>query len=709
MLLAENSQSTLLPPNEILGDIADGRRAFHLAFAKGIRPAPSMTVSQWAEKYRVVSAESGSSRPGKWDNALTPYLVEPMNAMGLDDPCDEVSACKSHQTGFTEAAMNAVGKIIHMDPAPVLWVLPTLDEVSKFNRVKFTPMVDETGVLKGRVKDQKSRSGEGSTGAFKRFSGGYLQMTGANSSAGLQMLSARVRVGDEISEFPTDAGERGDPLSQSDMRLTAWEAVGTKKINISTPALKGECRITKKFEASDQCRFFVPCPHCGAVHVLEFQNLKWDGDEAPFGAYFICPANGCVIEHHHKPFMLARGVWIKTFDGGEDNPPPPAIIAAEDVEQWRARKGRGGHRGFHIWQAYSPFVGWDDIVAKHLDAEGNPSKEKTFHQQVLGRAYEEVGDSPDHEKLFLRREVYPSGRLPVGALVPTGFCDVQGDRLEWAVWAWGIGIEGWLIDKGVIEGNPETDETVWQRLDAVIGRTYEDHMGKHWPIEAFGIDAGYLSHRVYDFVRRHGERVFALKGKEGALRPMMGTPTRVDVSWGGRLIKGGCLLWVTGVDPAKSDIYARLRKTIQGPDADGHAPLGCLHLPDWVDETYIKQLTAEYRKKIDKNGQQHLAWICPKDVRNEALDIVVGSRILAYHIGLDHFTSDRWKTLAAQRGAPLDDIQHSLAQLWAPGVGLPSGDVDASERRSPDGVRKVVDRSAAQVERGASGVRVRGQ
>jgi len=708
MRLAESLNPTPLPPSEIAGDLVDGRKVFYQAFAQGVMPPPQMSVSAWAEKYRYVSAESGSPHPGKWSNARTPYLVEPMDAMGLDDPCDEVTGCKSHQIGFTESAMNAVGKIIHMDPAPVLWVLPTLDEVSKFNRVKFTPMVSETKVLSDRVKDQKSRSGEGSTGAFKRFSGGYMMTTGANSSAGLQMVSARVRVGDEIAEFPTDAGERGDPLAQADKRLTAWDALGTKKINISTPGIKGLCRISKKFDASDQCRFYVPCPECGTFQVLEFKNLKWDKDEAPFGAFFVC-VHGCCIQHHHKLSMIAQGVWIKTFDGGDENPPPPQAIEADKIEIWRARKGRGAHRGFHIWQAYSPFVSWDKIVAEHLDADGNPAKEKTFFQQVLGQAYEDVGEAPDHEKLFARREAYPLGRMPVGALVPTGFCDVQGDRLEWAVWSWGIGLTGWLIDKGIIEGNPETDDSVWQKLNAVISRTYEDYQGKQWPIEAFGIDAGYLSHRVYDFVRRQGPTVMAMKGKEGALRPMMGTPTKVDVNWRGRYVRGGCQLWITGVDPTKSDIYARLSKTIQGQDAYGNWPLGCLHLPDAVDESYIKQMTAEYRKEVDKNGQPDLRWVCPRDVRNEALDIVVGSRILAYHLGLDHYSTDRWKQLAEQRGAPPEQVQHSLAQLWSPGASLPD-----SERRSPEGdgkpvERQTVDRSANVVERGGGAVRVRGQ
>ena len=32
---------------------------------------------------------------------------------------------------------------------------------------------------------------------------------------------------------------------------------------VSTPTIRGVSRIEREYEASDQRRFFVPCPHCG--------------------------------------------------------------------------------------------------------------------------------------------------------------------------------------------------------------------------------------------------------------------------------------------------------------------------------------------------------------------------------------------------------------------------------------------------------------
>ncbi len=47
--------------------------ALDAAFADGIRPEPDVTIAEWAELHRWVSAE-GSSSVGPWRNDKTPYL-----------------------------------------------------------------------------------------------------------------------------------------------------------------------------------------------------------------------------------------------------------------------------------------------------------------------------------------------------------------------------------------------------------------------------------------------------------------------------------------------------------------------------------------------------------------------------------------------------------------------------------------------------------
>jgi len=42
---------------------------------KSLRPPPNLTVSEWAEQYRYLSAEA-SSEHGKWHNDRVPHLIE---------------------------------------------------------------------------------------------------------------------------------------------------------------------------------------------------------------------------------------------------------------------------------------------------------------------------------------------------------------------------------------------------------------------------------------------------------------------------------------------------------------------------------------------------------------------------------------------------------------------------------------------------------
>ena len=670
------------PLRKRLPGIASGRAALVAGLIAGITPPAEMTVAEWAEQERKVSAESGSPYPGDWSNDLAPYGVEVMECMSFSDPCRQVTLVKSHQVAGTEFGVNLAGYVIDKHPSPIVIVLPTIDEGSKYERVKLAPTIEATPALKHRVKTERSRSREGSTMAFKRFRGGFLQVTGANSSTGLQMISCRVLIAEEISEWPLDAGNRGDPLAQVEKRLTAWSQKKPKRYYGSTPGVTGECRITEKYEASDQRRYYVPCPHCGTFQVLNWGNMKWRNTTAPIHAYMVCAAHGCIIEHFEKKAMVVAGVWIKTYeDGGAE---PGRTIDPEDLQRYRDRPSNGREPGFHIWQAYSPFVTWDDTVAEWLESEGKPLKEKTFTQQVLGEAYKESGEAPDYEKLLLRREPYALGTLPPSVLVLTAMADVQKWGIVWGVYGWGIGMNGWLVDKGIVECDPSHIDA-WQPMDAVVSKHYETWNGHVLPIEAFGVDSGYLSNTVYLFTRRY-DRVFALDGRDGWQTPPIGTPSKKQVKWNGRPVKGGVLLWPTGTWSLKSHFYAALRKTIQGPNVDGNWPIGCIRFPDACDEAFFKEATAEYLKETQRYGRTVQVWDKARDQANEQLDIAVGALAMAAHLRLMDMSNERWRALAEERGAPPEQAQKDLAALWAPKpvdqAARPSSSADGGERRS---------------------------
>lgn len=640
--------------------IASGNAAAIEALIVGLTPPARTPLSQWAAENRYVSAESGSPHPGRWRNEVAPYLVEIQDCLSLHHPARSVTFMKSAQVAGTEAGINLFGQVVDETPAPMLIVLPNLEEAAKYVRLKLQPTIDATPCLRAKVKDQKSRDADGSTIAFKRFAGGYAQVTGANSSSGLQMISARVLVCEEISEWPLEVGGRGDPLAQAETRQTAFDDYAKSFYN-STPKIKGQCRVTAKYEASDQRRYYLPCPHCGDYFVLKWPHLKWKSDFAPHGAYVSPPCCGVDIEHHQKRAMVAAGVWLKTYKGPDA---PGDIVAPGDIERHRARESRGRQPGFAIWQGYSNLVGWDTTVAKFLEAKGLPDKEQTFTQQVLGEAYEMKGDAPDHAILMARRESWTAGAVPDGVLIITCAVDVQKPYLQYEVVGWGVGKTTWSIEHGVLEGQTSLDD-VWSKLAEVYEKTWPDSRGRRWGIDMMAVDSGYETQRVYDFVRRRA-KCMAVDGQPGSLHPVLGTPKKQDVTFGGKLIKSGVLLWPVGAWQLKGELYANLAKkgVLDGAPA---FPPGYCHFDRTWDEEMFKQLTAEALVPwVNKRtGQTELVWKKLPTQANEALDIRVYARAAAEHLGISRLTREDWAVLAAERNAPMEGEQTDMAAYWA--------------------------------------------
>lgn len=638
-------------PLDGIEGLAPARDVLFGALAAAIRPKPKLRVSEWAGKYRVVSAESGSRYPGKWRNDRAPHLVEIMDAFGPDDPCEDVVFAASAQVGKSETGINVFGYVAHYQPGPAIIVLPSFDEMKKYVRQKLQPAIDESPVLRARVLESASKGESGSTASFKKFRGGFAQITFAGSSKGLQMLSARYTLGDEVTEWPAAAGERGDPVDQLKTRTRIFER-DRKRGWFSTPGLAGTCRITADYEKSDMRRRYAPCPHCGAYHVLKFENLKYRSEEWPHRAYLECPANGCVIEHSEKPAMLANAEWIVT--AGDE--PPGDWFPAEELEKWRSYTISTRIRGFHIWQAYSLFASWDSIIADWLAAKGNSEKMRVFTQQVLAEPFEDKGEAPDAEMLFKARVVkHELGAPPPGPVVFTGATDVQGNRLEWAVWGWGPGMQRWLVDKGVIEGDPH-DREVWAQHDLLLERCKYDLGGvRPVAVEAWAVDSGYASQHVYNYTRgRHG--LFAIDGRDGRNEPFIGSPKKVDVKLNGKRVKGGAVIWPVGTFGLKSDLYSAVRKAIAGRNDAGAWPDGSMILPGDIDLAYAEQLTSEHLvTKEAKSGVLTKAWQKLQGRPNEALDIACYARAMAFYLRLDRLTPDEWRALQRERAPEKDE------------------------------------------------------
>jgi phage terminase large subunit GpA-like protein len=612
-----------------------------------------------------------------------PYLREPTDCLHPDHPARRVTLKFSAQTGKTEVGVNWFCFIVDRAPGPMLSVLPTGAESIKYNRVKLQPTIDASPRIRQRVRPENSRDEAASTTAFKRFSGGFNQIVTASSSKGLQMISVRWLVLDEISGFPRDVDGRGSPSSQARSRQKAFGDLA-KELSISTPGMAGECEISDLYDASDRRRFYIPCPHCGDYGLLKYEAMLAPSPSTANRAAFVCEGCGGVLEEAHRGPMVAGGRWIPTWVPDDDRP-VPTVIPADQIDTYAIPpcSGRvvGREPGYAIWSAYSPMESWTDIWQRGQDARADPAQLKVYVQQFLGEPYEPKNDTPDFEKLLGARKPWPRGVVPWPASVLTGFIDVQGNRLEWGLWAWGEGFQGWLVDRGVIS-HAYTEDEAWAAIDALTSRRWPTAGGGEVDVMSWGVDTGAFSQALYDRVgRRHG--LLATKGdNRPSAAPLK--KGRADLrDHRGRAIAGRRLnLAFIGNFDLKLSVYEGLRSLVAGPDPSGAWRPGTLHLPDWVGEDELRQLTAEVlidpreyeagaankrRGALVKTGERR-EWRKKPHQPNEALDIVVGARALAWGEGAGQLANSEWRERAAKAHRVGEQPTLFSAPLVAPGT-----------------------------------------
>jgi phage terminase large subunit GpA-like protein len=670
--------------HERLPGLSPGRRILAEALAQHARPEQELTVSEWADRYRKVSAESGSRYPGPWSTARTPYLREPMDCLHPDHPARRVALKFSAQTGKSEIPVNWFGFIVDRAPGTMLMVLPSLDEAIKFNRVKIQPTVDASPQIRHRVRPENARDEASSTTSFKRFSGGFAQIVTASSSKGLQMVSIRYLVMDEVSEYPLDTDGRGSPIDQARARQKSYsDGDLAKEFASSTPGLAGTCRITGMYEDGDRRRFYVACPHCGDRQTLRWENMQPPSETTRRRVTFNCVSCGQFIDQVEREAMLATGEWIPTRsnDPSQELPgaiydPVPEHFPPEDLAKWSCAPCEGRCRdwqpSYALWSAYSPMESWGDIYARGVAAKGDPLKEKTFCQQDLGEPYDPTSDAPDHERLMAVRRFWPKGTVPFPAAVVSGFIDVQeSGTFEWAVWGWGPGFQGWLVDCGIIirSGDIDADFAI---LDALCARTFPTEAGVELTPIAWGIDTGNETQLLYDKVAGR-PWLTATKGVgKNKAPPLFMSKAQLKDGFG-RAIPGRIIdLGLIGTFDLKSAVYKGLKALAAGPREDGSYPHGTLHLPDWINEDYCRQLTAEVlidpqaeakgkakRALLERPGD-HREWRKLPGRKNEALDEVVGAKALAWQEGAGQISASRWEELVAAAHRPPKPVTPDL-------------------------------------------------
>lgn len=549
-----------------------------LGFQAGIKPDPRLTITEWAERYRVLTSES-SSDVGLYRVARTPFAKEIMDVLSPSDPTEQVKVIKGTQLGFSTIGDNVAMCYLDFYPCPILYIVPTETLAKGTSKRRITPSLRELPRLANKVVGGKSKDDVGEV-MTKQVPGGILQFGWSQSTASFRSFSARVIILDDVDGFGS-FGE-GDPLALAKARGDGFPNL---KIYVnSTPTLKGHSNIETEYEDSDQREYFMPCPHCSQKMVFKWEYFVFTVNDRGLiegDVTCACPHCGSTIHEYQKTKMMADGEWIPQNEGHP-------------------------YKGYKLPSFYSPYgmLSWYQIAKEFITAYAlmKTGDSRLYQVWKNTRCAEVFADNLKGVTINSANErVEDYGcQVPNAVKIITAGVDTQDDRFEIEVLGHGVGGETWSIDYKVIAGDPQFANTQME-LDNYLDQQFVREDGSTMKISATCVDTGGgRTKQMYDYCgARIANNIFGIKGANTQNFPV--TNKTID-----DIDDTDFTLIILGVSTIKDDFYARLKVHKTGNNF--------CHFPnlDVYNDKYFKMLTAE--KKNSKNAYEKVT------PRNEALD-----------------------------------------------------------------------------------------
>ena len=539
------------------------RRIFMDILHKTLRPPEKLTVSQWAERYRVLGESSNFK--GRWNNTVTPYLVGIMDA--FQDPyIQEINFCKSTQVGGTEAMLNMLGWCITESPATAMIVYPSDDLAKTVSKSRIRPFLEKTQAIAERYRPKASKELE------LRLDGMTIYLRGSNSPSKLASIPVKYLFFDETDKMEGATKKEASPYSLARERTRTY-ANSKKIVTISTPTLKTNYTWTIHENADEQRRFFVPCPHCGKEILFVFSQLKFDKDEKKemgvreraATAVYICPECGGKITDKDKYSMLQKGQW-----------------KAEN----KKCAGRAKSVSFWLNALYSRFLTWADIAEEFLASKDDPERLQNFVNSWLAEPWEDTRLKTSSELVLECQTDTEEFIVPDWAELLTGGIDVQENCVYWTIRAWGTSMTSQNICHGQAIGLEEAED--------IMNLTYRTADGSGLLVSLALIDSGDQTEMVYDFCARNSEWALPAKGSAA-----MGSHFRISKINRADSKAYGMNLVLIDVGKYKDAIAARMQRK---------SGKGAWMVHKDCDMEYANQVTAEHKVTERRAGKKRVIW-----------------------------------------------------------------------------------------------------
>lgn len=640
------------------------------------RPPRRMLPSEAAAQYLY-------TEKGAWDPALTPMLVEPLNALGGREYTGIVFVGPARTGKTMSLLLGGVAYIVTCAPGDTLMVQMSQDTARDFSRMDLDRAIRNSPALADRLSprarddntyDKFFRSGivlKLGWPAVSQLSSKTLQyvfLTDYDRPENRDDVDGEGPMWDLAAKRIETYMSRGKCLAESspgdDYTDPRWQPATPHE----APPARG---ILSLYNRGTRARWYWPCLHCGeyfepkpgidcfalpAFEQLEDMVQRIDlMTLADQFAHVVCPHCGGLHEMSGKREMNARGRWVHegqtvTRDGVVDGARRRSQIAS-----------------YWLGGAAATYQRWDSVVHKYLQGvmvyvqtrDEKPLKATTNTDQgapYLSRAASKRRVSED---LLRRREEWPKGVVPAGVRFLTAAADVQSSRFVCEVFGWGPGLESWLVDRFEITASnrPEGDRNAgldpasyvedWDALaEQLVKRRYpiDGQSGKELEVLLTLCDSGGregVTENAYKFWRKMrgkglGKAFMLVKGtgNQNAPRAQMAWPDsrgRRDRKAGA---KGDVPVWMVNATVLKDGVTGDLGRDVPGP--------GYCHIPQWVDKEFFEELAAETRTA---KGWERLP-----GAPNEALDLHVYNRAACIAL---HAESIDWTEPPAW-AAPLD-------------------------------------------------------
>ena len=356
------------------------------------------------------------ARPDRWALDLglrvdgRPFTLEGREYIidVIRDTSREVLVKKAAQTAFTITFLTRTFHWITERRWNHLYLLPLKTGAVPFVQKRIDPIIASNVRLNDQFRSVDNRTHKQTTDDVS------LLIRGTNVESELQETPTDVIVFDEFDRMVKDYLE--------DAKHSTDGSAIKRLTYLSTPSVPGHgLDADDMYWASDQMRWYVPCPGCGRFQSFTFDDNVKIGDDA-WDCRLECQFCPRVITDVERGSMNATGKW------DADNP--------------GARK-----RGYHINQFHSPTMMLSDIMEGYFNGQSDAKVMKSFMNQSLGEPYTSPGDQITKELLDScidpahHRGGIPGGSVCLGIdvghdeiYVKADYMTRFGSRALWNLW-----------------------------------------------------------------------------------------------------------------------------------------------------------------------------------------------------------------------------------------------------------------------------------